>query len=46
MDQEPVSLKLTTNRLLVFRCDRLAFRYEPVGSSVTLQAWIITNNKN
>jgi polyketide synthase-associated protein len=38
---ERVRLPLSCGKLLVFRCDQMAYTYEPLAPSVVLQAWVM-----
>merc|ERR1719222_1264379 len=42
MNLEPVTLPLSTKKLLVFKSDRMTYQYEPEGASAVLQAWILS----
>nr|AQS99205.1 type I polyketide synthase [Gambierdiscus excentricus] len=37
----PVTLSVTKNKLLIFRCDLMTFSMQPTGFHFTLQAWIM-----
>lgn len=39
--ERPVELPVVKGRLLVFRCDRLTYWYEPLGEHVTLVNWVL-----
>jgi polyketide synthase-associated protein len=38
---EPVELPVEAGRLVVFRCDAMQYKYQPEGSHLTLQAWVL-----
>lgn len=38
---DDISLPAKSNRLLIFRHDRMGYRYRPEGPSVALQAWLL-----
>jgi len=41
LDREPVTLPLSTKKILVYRADEMAFEYKPEGRSVVLQTWLL-----
>jgi len=43
LKQDPVQLPIQRGRMLVFRCDLMAFKYQPAGSHFTLLSWVLTD---
>lgn len=41
LPRDPITLPLTTKKLLVYRCDELTYEYRPFGHSLVLQSWIL-----
>mmetsp|Transcript_105544 Transcript_105544/g.293885 ORF Transcript_105544/g.293885 Transcript_105544/m.293885 type:complete len:1262 (-) Transcript_105544:214-3999(-) len=41
LKMEPVTFTVSHSKLLIFRCDRMTFSFQPTGTHLTLMAWIM-----